>query len=151
MRKLVTSLLVAALCCLRRRAGRRTPPRRSSTIRGAGFGHGIGMSQYGAYGYALHGATYRYILGHYYTGTDARARSTPTARSACCCSRRAGSRSPSPARPQRRRRRRSTRRRPTTVRRSGAGASTCVDATGKSVGTFAGPLRVDAPPAGRCA
>ena len=25
-------------------------------IRGAGFGHGIGMSQYGAYGYALEGA-----------------------------------------------------------------------------------------------
>src|SRR3954471_729784 len=39
------------------------------TIRGAGFGHGVGMSQYGAYGYALQGATYRQILAHYYTGT----------------------------------------------------------------------------------
>jgi stage II sporulation protein D len=39
-------------------------------IRGAGFGHGIGMSQYGAYGYALHGQDYRFILGHYYTGTS---------------------------------------------------------------------------------
>jgi stage II sporulation protein D len=39
-------------------------------IRGAGFGHGIGMSQYGAYGYALHGEDYRFILGHYYTGTS---------------------------------------------------------------------------------
>ncbi len=38
-------------------------------IRGGGFGHGIGMSQYGAEGYALHGADYRTILGHYYTGT----------------------------------------------------------------------------------
>jgi len=28
------------------------------------------MSQYGAYGYALHGWTYRQILGHYYTGTS---------------------------------------------------------------------------------
>ena len=27
-----------------------------TVIRGAGFGHGIGMSQYGAYGYALNGA-----------------------------------------------------------------------------------------------
>ena len=27
------------------------------------------MSQYGAYGYALHGWTYQQILGHYYTGT----------------------------------------------------------------------------------
>ena len=39
------------------------------TIRGAGFGHGVGMSQYGAYGYALNGAGYRDILGHYYSGT----------------------------------------------------------------------------------
>src|ERR687890_505748 len=38
-------------------------------IRGAGFGHGIGMSQYGAYGYALKGAKYEGILAHYYKGT----------------------------------------------------------------------------------
>jgi stage II sporulation protein D len=38
-------------------------------IRGAGFGHGIGMSQYGAYGYALEGAKYPGILAHYYKGT----------------------------------------------------------------------------------
>ena len=38
-------------------------------IRGGGDGHGIGMSQYGAYGYALHGATYEVILAHYYQGT----------------------------------------------------------------------------------
>src|ERR1019366_2139675 len=38
-------------------------------IRGGGDGHGIGMSQYGAYGYALHGKDYRFILAHYYTGT----------------------------------------------------------------------------------
>ena len=39
------------------------------TIRGAGFGHGVGMSQYGAYGMAQSGASYRDILSHYYTGT----------------------------------------------------------------------------------
>ena len=39
------------------------------TIRGAGFGHGVGMSQYGAMGYAEQGAGYRDILAHYYTGT----------------------------------------------------------------------------------
>jgi SpoIID/LytB domain protein len=39
-------------------------------IRGGGYGHGIGMSQYGTYGYALHGWTYRQILAHYYTGTQ---------------------------------------------------------------------------------
>ncbi len=38
-------------------------------IRGAGFGHGIGMSQYGAYGYALNGSKYNKILAHYYKGT----------------------------------------------------------------------------------
>src|SRR5688500_18147175 len=38
-------------------------------VRGAGFGHGIGMSQYGAYGYALEGASFSGILGHYYKGT----------------------------------------------------------------------------------
>src|SRR3954463_1061196 len=40
------------------------------TIRGAGFGHGVGMSQYGAMGYAQHGASARDILAHYYTGTS---------------------------------------------------------------------------------
>jgi stage II sporulation protein D len=39
-------------------------------VRGAGFGHGIGMSQYGAYGYALEGSSYDGILGHYYKGTS---------------------------------------------------------------------------------
>jgi stage II sporulation protein D len=39
-------------------------------IRGGGNGHGIGMSQYGAEGYALHGAGYQDILAHYYTGTQ---------------------------------------------------------------------------------
>ncbi len=38
-------------------------------IRGGGSGHGIGMSQYGAYGYALRGLGYPAILAHYYTGT----------------------------------------------------------------------------------
>jgi stage II sporulation protein D len=39
-------------------------------IRGAGFGHGIGMSQYGAYGFALEGSGYGEILAHYYKGTQ---------------------------------------------------------------------------------
>ena len=38
-------------------------------VNGHGFGHGVGMSQYGAYGYATHGFGYRAILAHYYTGT----------------------------------------------------------------------------------
>jgi stage II sporulation protein D len=39
-------------------------------IRGAGFGHGIGMSQYGAYGFALNGRDYQEIMSHYYRGTE---------------------------------------------------------------------------------
>jgi stage II sporulation protein D len=36
---------------------------------GHGWGHGLGMSQWGAYGYAMHGWTFNRILAHYYTGT----------------------------------------------------------------------------------
>ena len=39
-------------------------------VRGRGFGHGVGFSQYGAYGYAQHAWRYRDILHHYYTGTS---------------------------------------------------------------------------------
>jgi SpoIID/LytB domain protein len=39
-------------------------------VSGHGFGHGVGMSAYGAYGYALHGKGYKFILGHYYPGTS---------------------------------------------------------------------------------
>lgn len=38
-------------------------------LHGAGDGHGVGMSQYGAAGYALHGASYEEILHDYYAGT----------------------------------------------------------------------------------
>ena len=38
-------------------------------LRGHGYGHGIGMSQWGAYGYAQHGTDYRKIISHYYQGT----------------------------------------------------------------------------------
>ena len=38
-------------------------------VAGAGDGHGVGMSQDGAYGYATHGWSDQAILAHYYTGT----------------------------------------------------------------------------------
>ena len=38
-------------------------------ITGSGWGHGIGMSQYGAYGAAVAGLSYRQILAFYYPGT----------------------------------------------------------------------------------
>src|SRR4051794_20835218 len=63
------SLLACVLCCV---AAVPAPASAASrfVIRGAGFGHGVGMSQYGAYGFALHGVGYRDILAHYYTGTS---------------------------------------------------------------------------------
>jgi SpoIID/LytB domain protein len=38
-------------------------------IRGAGFGHGVGMCQMGAMGMASAGRSYAQILGHYYRGS----------------------------------------------------------------------------------
>lgn len=58
----LVGLLVAAFC----------PAANASVswvVHGRGFGHGVGMSAYGAYGYAKHGKGYRFILGHYYRGT----------------------------------------------------------------------------------
>ena len=62
-----SALLPASPCCPRRAPA----PQASVTwvVHGHGFGHGVGMSQYGAYGYAQHGKGYRFILAHYYTGT----------------------------------------------------------------------------------
>jgi len=39
-------------------------------VSGKGWGHGVGMSQWGAYGYASHGWSWRRILAHYYPGTE---------------------------------------------------------------------------------
>jgi stage II sporulation protein D len=40
-------------------------------IDGRGWGHGVGLSQYGAYGFAAReGRDHTFILGHYYTGSD---------------------------------------------------------------------------------
>src|SRR5207237_10468614 len=36
---------------------------------GGGWGHGLGMSQWGARGYAANGARFDAILTHYYSGT----------------------------------------------------------------------------------
>jgi hypothetical protein len=40
------------------------------TIHGAGWGHGWGMSQYGAYGAARKGLSWKRILAFYYRGTQ---------------------------------------------------------------------------------
>ena len=40
------------------------------TFTTTGYGHGVGLCQYGAKGLALHGYNYRTILGHYYSGAE---------------------------------------------------------------------------------
>src|ERR1041384_1246012 len=39
-------------------------------VKGGGFGHGVGLSAYGAYGFGKHGSSYRQILGHYFRGIE---------------------------------------------------------------------------------
>lgn len=71
---LITCLALAATSLAGARTG--TPSRRTATappssffISGRGWGHGIGMSQWGAYGYAQRGTPYDQILAHYYRST----------------------------------------------------------------------------------
>jgi stage II sporulation protein D len=66
----LASLAVAAAAA----SGQQAPPSAYGdavfVVSGRGWGHGVGMSQYGAYGQALAGRTYAQILSHYYTGTE---------------------------------------------------------------------------------
>src|SRR4051795_12307123 len=63
--------LVAPALCLLAVLVPAAAARADYVIDGRGFGHGVGMSQYGAYGYALReGRDFRFIIAHYYTGTD---------------------------------------------------------------------------------
>jgi SpoIID/LytB domain protein len=64
VRTLIVGLLLALIYPLGAQANV------SWVVHGRGFGHGVGMSAYGAYGYAKQGKGYRFILGHYYTGTS---------------------------------------------------------------------------------
>jgi stage II sporulation protein D len=112
------------------------------TIRGAGFGHGVGMSQYGAMGYATHGWDYKAILAHYYSGTelgvlnddrDVRVllQSTGGSASFSGASRGAG-RTLSPAKTYR-------------ARGRAGGQVQLLSPSGRSLGTVAAPLRVTGP------
>ena len=58
------ALVVALSCAATAR------PAATFVIKGKGWGHGLGLAQYGAHGYARDGGRdYRWILDHYYTGT----------------------------------------------------------------------------------
>jgi stage II sporulation protein D len=70
-RRLITALLAlaAALVCALGATAASARAQVNWVVHGHGFGHGVGLSAYGAYGYALHGKGYKFILGHYYKGT----------------------------------------------------------------------------------
>jgi SpoIID/LytB domain protein len=61
---------LAALALPAGSAGQPTPAPSALVIEGTGNGHGVGMSQEGAFGYARHGLSYQQILAHYYSGTS---------------------------------------------------------------------------------
>jgi stage II sporulation protein D len=110
------------------------------TITGAGFGHGIGMSQYGAYGYSLHLKDYGFILGHYYTGTTlGQLDSNPEVKVLLQGGKHAVSFSGAVAAGDLKLDTAKT----YTVRR-GDGGLVMRDATGAAVGTTPGPVRIDA-------
>ncbi len=64
-------MLVRALLLGAAAATTAAPAHAATTIvaKGAGFGHGVGMSQYGAYGQAKAGRSAAQILATYYQGT----------------------------------------------------------------------------------
>jgi stage II sporulation protein D len=136
MRKLAMALVTAFLV-----AAPAAQAATKLTITGAGFGHGIGMSQYGTYGYSLHLKTYDFILGHYYTGTAlGQLDANPEVKVLLQGGKKsiafsgglsAGDADLDPAQTY-------------TVKRGGDGLI-LRDASGKGVGTTPGPLRVDAP------
>lgn len=69
---LLAALAVAAGTALAslggaQQASKLMPP--TLVISGHGWGHGVGMAQYGTLGYARHGLRYKKILAHYYPGT----------------------------------------------------------------------------------
>jgi SpoIID/LytB domain protein len=138
MLKISRLLALTVLGCLLLAAGAQGASR--FTIRGAGFGHGVGMSQYGAMGYAEQGASYSEILAHYYTGTSlGTVETSRTVRvllqstsgaAQVTGAERAGARTLNPAKTYR------------IVRRTFDQVD-LQSATGKRLGTYAAPLQID--------
>ena len=108
-------------------------------VRGAGFGHGVGMSQYGAYGFAKRGYDHPAILAHYYSGTQLGRLSGPS--EVRVLLRRAPRIRFSGATGVAGGRRLASRRTYTATPGLG-GAVTLRSASGRSLGTYAAPLRV---------
>jgi stage II sporulation protein D len=135
MARFLNLILIAVLACLVASASASAASR--LTIRGAGFGHGVGMSQYGAYGFAKQGVGYQQILAHYYQGTGLGVVEGRTVRvllasgssASFSGAARAGTRKLDPARTYR-------------VTRAGAGQVDLRAPSGRRIATFTAPLQV---------
>ncbi len=68
-RRLVVAIAACALLVVPAQTARADDPPGTFTLTGAGFGHGVGMSQWGAYGMAKAGYDATGIVTYYYTGT----------------------------------------------------------------------------------
>src|SRR5512146_328189 len=68
---LVSVLLFVAGAAASARVAAPTPVGAATfVITGHGWGHGVGLSQWGAYGYAQKGLDYTKIVLHYFPGTE---------------------------------------------------------------------------------
>jgi len=74
LRRSTLPILAVALALVSGAAARSAAPdtvtAATFVLRGHGWGHGVGLAQWGAYGFARNGGTYDEILGHYYPGTE---------------------------------------------------------------------------------
>jgi stage II sporulation protein D len=137
----MTRLLTLTLAALLLAAAPAFAGKARFTIRGAGFGHGVGMSQYGALGFAQHGKKHDEILRHYYTGTEVgttdpartvRVLIQATGTASFSGASRAGSRGLNPSRTY-------------LVRRNGSSKVDLLSSAGKRIATFSAPLQVAGP------
>ncbi|MDX6688166.1 MAG: hypothetical protein QOF86_4294 [Baekduia sp.] len=144
MRRIAAATTLALLAAL---GGAGPAPAASRLIvTGHGFGHGIGMSQYGAMGFAQHGASYKDILAHYYEQTQvAPLGGNPDVRVLLQSGRRvvvsgavaAGDRKLNPASAY--------------AARAASGRIALFSASGRKLGTYDAPLRIAAPSGGAVA
>jgi stage II sporulation protein D len=67
---ILTTLLVAPASGRNAATRAASPSAVTFVISGRGWGHGVGLAQYGALGFAKRGVTYDRILAHFYRGTE---------------------------------------------------------------------------------
>jgi len=67
---LASAFLLAAAAAVGARGAAPAPASATFVVTGHGWGHGVGLSQWGAYGYAQKGFDYAKIVLHYFPGTQ---------------------------------------------------------------------------------